>query len=176
MMSLLLVFVLLATCAAFAPTTRSKRNRDATELYNWLSGVTGVAPSALLPSTSQKLQETLTESTSLQDKQLACVYKASRDGWSAIDFHNAVDEKGSCLVMALARSGTLFGGFNPVGYRSTDDYYNSNAAFLFCVNGGDKVTKFPALTGGNAAIFDYATGGPCFGSSDLIIGEPRAAV
>ena len=29
---------------------------------------------------------------------------------------------------------------------------------------------------GNAAIFDYATGGPCFGSSDLIIGEPRAAV
>jgi hypothetical protein len=29
---------------------------------------------------------------------------------------------------------------------------------------------------GNAAIFDYATGGPCFGSSDLLIGEPRAAV
>jgi hypothetical protein len=25
---------------------------------------------------------------------------------------------------------------------------------------------------GNAVIFDYATGGPCFGSSDLLIGEP----
>jgi hypothetical protein len=34
---------------------------------------------------------------------------------------------------------------------------------------------FPFLIG-NAAIFDYATGGPCFGSSDLLIGEPRAAV
>jgi hypothetical protein len=29
---------------------------------------------------------------------------------------------------------------------------------------------------GNAAVFDYATGGPCFGAADLIIGEPRAAV
>jgi hypothetical protein len=31
-------------------------------------------------------------------------------------------------------------------------------------------------TSGNAAVFDYATGGPCFGAADLIIGEPRAAV
>ena len=29
---------------------------------------------------------------------------------------------------------------------------------------------------GNAAIFDYASGGPCFGSSDLMIGEPTGAV
>lgn len=29
---------------------------------------------------------------------------------------------------------------------------------------------------GNAAIFDYATGGPCFGAADLVIGEPKAAV
>ena len=29
---------------------------------------------------------------------------------------------------------------------------------------------------GNAAVFDFATGGPCFGAADLIIGEPKAAV
>lgn len=29
---------------------------------------------------------------------------------------------------------------------------------------------------GNAAVFDYATGGPCFGAADLIIGEPKAAI
>jgi hypothetical protein len=34
--------------------------------------------------------------------------------------------------------------------------------------------SFPLV--GNAAIFDYATGGPCFGAADLIIGEPKAAV
>ena len=29
---------------------------------------------------------------------------------------------------------------------------------------------------GNAAIFDYATGGPCFGAADLQIGSPKAAI
>jgi hypothetical protein len=29
---------------------------------------------------------------------------------------------------------------------------------------------------GNAAVFDYATGGPCFGAADLSIGSPKAAV
>jgi len=38
------------------------------------------------------------------------------------------------------------------------------------------VSKFPVLPGGDAAVYDYATAGPCFGSCDLLIGPPRAAV
>jgi hypothetical protein len=34
----------------------------------------------------------------------------------------------------------------------------------------------PFVFSGNAAIFDYATGGPCFGASDLCFGSPKAAV
>lgn len=29
---------------------------------------------------------------------------------------------------------------------------------------------------GNAAVFDYASGGPCFGAADLVIGQGTAAV
>ena len=36
--------------------------------------------------------------------------------------------------------------------------------------------KLPVLAGGNCAVFDYATSGPCFGAADLLIGPPRAAV
>ena len=32
------------------------------------------------------------------------------------------------------------------------------------------------MSSGNAAVFDYATGGPCFGAADLIIGEPKGAI
>mmetsp|Transcript_18383 Transcript_18383/g.31343 ORF Transcript_18383/g.31343 Transcript_18383/m.31343 type:complete len:138 (+) Transcript_18383:695-1108(+) len=32
------------------------------------------------------------------------------------------------------------------------------------------------LSLGSAAVFDYATGGPCFGPADLVIGAPQAAV
>ena len=47
----------------------------------------------------------------------------------------------------------------------------STVAFLWCLGGCDAVIKFPILMGGNAAIFDYATSGPNFGSVDLQIGR-----
>lgn len=106
--------------------------------------------------------------------------QATKDGWSAIDFHERVDGKGSAVVVALSRSGKVFGGYNPLGWMSTDDYGNSNSAFLwFRTSGGgnkEATVKCPILTGGNTAIFDYATGGPNFGACDLCIGPPRAAV
>ncbi len=114
---------------------------------NWISGITNAPPSK--PLLSKELEESLTIGTSLQNKELACVYKASTDGWSAINFHKCVDGKGSALVVALSRSGKVFGGFNPLGWRSTDDYYQSNAAFLwFTASGNAGVTRCPILTGG----------------------------
>lgn len=68
------------------------------------------------------------------------------------------------------------GGFNPLGWRSSDDYGQTNSAFLFFVAGNDDAVKCPVLAGGNAAVFDYATGGPAFGAADLSIGSPKAAV
>jgi hypothetical protein len=106
---------------------------------------------------------------------LQCVYKASKDGWSAIDFHKSCDGRGSGLVVALTTSGKKFGGFNPLGWQSSDDYGNTNSAFLWFEKGG-KGIKCPVLPGGNAAIFDFGTGGPQFGASELIIGKSKAAV
>jgi TLD len=119
--------------------------------------------------------DSIVEGTFLQRaKNLRCVYKASRDGWSALDFHKRVDDMGSSVVVAVSASRKIFGGYNPSGWRSSDDYYTSTAAFLWCLR-GKAVVKLPILAGGNAAVFDYATGGPCF-SSDLQIGPPQAAV
>lgn len=117
----------------------------------------------------------LLEGTYLQGKPVVCAYKGSRDGWSAVDFHNAVDGRGCGLVVAKGRNGAVFGGWNPSGWRSTDDYYTSSAAFLWCKSKGS-IVKFPVLAGGNAAVFDYATAGPCFGTQDLQLGPPQAAI
>ena len=64
---------------------------------------------------------------------------------------------------------------NPLGWSSTDDYANSNNAFLWFEKNG-KGVKCPILVGGNTAIFDYATSGPNFGAADLCIGPSQAAV
>ena len=93
-------------------TTKTSTTSTLFSVGNFIAGVTNSPPSTLL--SSEPLKESLVAGTSLQNKQLAKIYKASKDGWSAIDFHNNVDEKGSCLVVALTRSGILFGGFNPV--------------------------------------------------------------
>ena len=62
-----------------------------------------------------------------------------------------------------------------LGWRSTDDYSSSSNAWLWFQQ-NNKNVRVPILQGGNAAIFDYATGGPWFGSADLLIGSPQAAV
>lgn len=135
-----------------------------------------VATRAPLQLVNKSTLGSIVEGTYLaQGGDLERVYKASKDGWSAIDFHRAVDGKGSAVVVARGIAGQTFGGFNPNGWRSTDDYYSSTAAFLWCLQ-GNRVVKLPIMAGGNCAVFDYATSGPCFGSADLMIGPPRAAV
>lgn len=133
------------------PSTQGAQRHRITQLgsvENWNSGLTNSPPSK--PLLSKELQDKLTLGTSLHGKELACVYKASQDGWSAINFHNNVDGKGSALVVALSRTGRLFGGFNPLGWRSTDDYYQSNAAFLWFVENPKSPTKCPILIGGTS--------------------------
>lgn len=132
-------------------------------------------PSRLV--SSRDLTE-ISQGTFLQgkDDDLVCLYKASRDGWSAMDFHAKVDHTGSGIVVARSLTGATFGGYNPAGWRSTDDYFTSTAAFLWARVRGNRIRKYPILVGGNAAVFDYATSGPNFGAGDLQIGPPQAAV
>jgi hypothetical protein len=152
-------------------------------IFDTLKSLGGIPPSSPILSSKRDLLTSLLEGTFLEKNietgGVNCVYKASKDGWSAVDFHRCVDGKGSALAVALTRSGVLFGGFNPSGWSGTDDYYLSNNAFLWYAQsslGAEKAVKCPIYQGGNAAVYDYATGGPCFGSADLVIGEPRAAV
>jgi len=147
---------------------------------DFFSGITGQAPKSLNVPFDILLSGTNIDPQNT-NVDLDCVYKASRDGWSAIDFHTCCDGRGSGLVVVLSQSGKKFGGFNPLGWQSSDDYGNTNGAFLWYIKGGgggggNTVVKCPVLSGGNAAIFDYATGGPQFGSGDLVIGKPGAAV
>ena len=130
----------------------------------------------------ESLLDQIIQGTYLRNNdKLDCVYKASRDGWSAQAFHNKVDNLGSAIVAAKVTKGigsSVIGGYNPNGWRSTDDYYLSNQAFLWTVTDSNRnIVKLPIIPGSNApALFDYATAGPCFGTTDLQIGPLRAAV
>mmetsp|Transcript_24610 Transcript_24610/g.28161 ORF Transcript_24610/g.28161 Transcript_24610/m.28161 type:complete len:266 (-) Transcript_24610:199-996(-) len=157
----------------------AKRNHSVLQMAggggDFFSAILGQAPKIINVPVVEILQGTNIDPEK-SNVDLQCVYKASKDGWSAIDFHNCCDGRGSGLVVVLTNSGKKIGGFNPIGWQSTDDYGTTNAAFLWYINNGGTIKKCPVLSGGNAAVFDYATGGPHFGAADLIIGKPEAAV
>jgi hypothetical protein len=139
--------------------------------------IIGIPPKSLYPPLVEDLLRGTSIDPTRSNVNLVRCYKASMDGWSAMDFHKCVDGRGSCLVSALSnKSNRRFGGFNPLGWKSTDDYGSSNAAFLWFEGGSTStaIIKVPVLPGGGACLFDYASSGPCFGASDLIIGPSQA--
>ena len=140
-----------------------------------------VAALAAIAALQQKIRASLPkpppsllDGTVLSGRPLECVYRASRDGWSATKFHKKVDYRGPAIMLATD-GGSPFGGYNPSGWLSTDDYYASNNAFLIVKKGGEWI-KLPKLGGSDAAVFDYARSGPHFGSNALIMGNTEASV
>eukprot|EP00271_Cylindrocystis_brebissonii_P007507 TRINITY_DN21078_c0_g1_i1.p1 TRINITY_DN21078_c0_g1~~TRINITY_DN21078_c0_g1_i1.p1 ORF type:complete len:367 (-),score=28.23 TRINITY_DN21078_c0_g1_i1:325-1425(-) len=123
----------------------------------------------------------LLDSTFLEGRDLLCCYKASLDGFGASAFHARCDFKGPVVIVCTTDNGLRFGAFNPEGYRSTDDYYDSFDAFLFYwVEVAMSTTDLPIVLrkvgGSGAALFDYARGGPQFGADGLLVGAPLAPV
>lgn len=67
---------------------------------------------------SPTVLQAIVEGTFLEragNSDLQCVYKASRDGWSATNFHDAADNAGSAVVVGRTLTGKVFGAYNPVG-------------------------------------------------------------
>ncbi|XP_057977108.1 uncharacterized protein LOC131164140 [Malania oleifera] len=120
----------------------------------------------------------LVSQTFLRGRELRCCYRATIDGFSATSFHNQCDFKGPCVIIGYTNKSFKFGAFNPEGYRSTDDYYDTFDAFLFYWTHNDQSEpiNLPKVGGSGAALFDYARGGPQFGADGLLIGPPLAPV
>jgi hypothetical protein len=107
-------------------------------------------------------------------KRLELCYRASRDGWTAADFHRLCDGKGPTLVLAKEETkGYIFGGHTTVAWSSNVNWGGGNAAndqhaFLFsiCNPSSVKPFKMPFKGGGNGytAVYHDPSTGPRFGN------------
>jgi hypothetical protein len=102
------------------------------------------------------------------------LYRASRDGWKANDFHCKCDEKGDTLTIIKTSEGFIFGGYSDNSWRS-GSFKSSTRAFLFSIQSYAKLppTKLNLKSGCQYnAIYANFSHGPCFGSGiDLAIGS-----
>lgn len=120
--------------------------------------------------------------THVAARPLALAYRASRDGWSALDFHAACDFMGPLIVLCTTDGSegggpVKFGGFHSTGVSSSDDYFASLSPFLFVLDArGTGFTRLPKINGPEAALYDYRRGGPQWGADALVVGAPAAPV
>ncbi len=96
------------------------------------------------------------------------IYRGSRNGFRAEDFHEKCDGKKNTIVVVQARNGRRFGGFTEAKWDKSNGYKSSSTGFLFSLDNKEvyynKKNEYD--------IYCYSDKGPTFGGGhDLFIDD-----
>ncbi len=117
--------------------------------------------SAILDNNNKKAINILCNLPSV--KQWKLQYRATRDGFTAQNFHTKCDTVANTLTVVKSTNGNIFGGFTEKAWDSSNQYYSDPKAFIFSlVNKENKPFKVMCTNGTNA-INCSAAYGPSFG-------------
>ncbi|XP_068677924.1 uncharacterized protein [Montipora capricornis] len=116
----------------------------------------------------QVLMEWLKGSLVSASNNYALIYRASRDGWGAANFHIRCDGKGPTVTVVKCGN-NIFGGYTEESWEAASGIYKRDPnSFLFSlVNpSGLRPTKLPLIPGKEGlAIYCISGCGPIFGSN-----------
>jgi len=59
------------------------------------------------------------------------IYRGSRDGFSAREFHSKCDGKANTLTIIKSTNGNIFGGFTTEAWSSSESWVKDTRAFVF---------------------------------------------
>jgi BTB/POZ domain-containing protein KCTD9 len=75
----------------------------------------------------------------VSDLKLNLIYKASRDGFKAIDFHSRCDNKGATISVIKSEHGKTFGGFTNLDWNSNNIWIvGEGKSFIFQMDNNTK--------------------------------------
>jgi len=108
------------------------------------------------------------------NKQLHLLYKATRDGFKAQDFHSKCDNKGETITVIKSTKGFTFGGYTPISWSSHGDYAWENQTFIFTLSNPHQFPPTKYITPGQYqnnrySIHNDASFGPSFGVNDISV-------
>ena len=96
------------------------------------------------------------------------IYKATRDGFRAEDFHLCSDSKGPTVTIIQAKNGNyLFGGYTKIPWTGDTYYKRDPAAFVFTLTNPNGIppTKFSQKGDHSYSICHGQNCGPIFGGA-----------
>ena len=68
-------------------------------------------------------------------RNFVLLYRGSRDGWEASDFHKKCDNKGKTVSVICSDTDNIFGGYTSVSWTSPQfgNYIEDNKSFVFLI-------------------------------------------
>ena len=92
------------------------------------------------------------------------IYQASKDGFSASNFHSKCDNAPNTLVIIKTVNNNIFGAYVEVSWSGSGSYKSDSNAFLFSlVNPSNNPIKMPVHQYPQYAIYATPSYGPTFG-------------
>jgi hypothetical protein len=98
--------------------------------------------------------------------KLKLIYKSSKHGYTAKDFHTKCDNKGPTVTVIRTKDNITFGGFTSINWNDKNEELNDEKSFLFSFDKNKiyKIKKTPGLH----AISCRANLGPYFNDGIII--------
>ena len=107
-------------------------------------------------------------------QKISLLYKASRDGFTGIDFHSKCDNEGETWTVIQDVKGNIFGGYTKFSWNSIDDSVFDPNAYIFTLVNPHNIppTKYKVTPGYQHSINDFSGFSPMFGGGvDIYVSE-----
>ena len=134
-----------------------------------VQSISGAIESTIITSMDdeEKIKEWLASAGKTEQPKL--LYRASRDGEAAADFHRMCDYKGATITVVKSSNGYIFGGYTDVAWGTNPGYKSSSVSFLYSLkdHAGIGPVKIPIKSTKTLHAVHHSPGhGPIFGSGN----------
>ena len=101
-------------------------------------------------------------------KRLELLYRGTRDGMTANNFHNKCDNKGKTICLFLNDKNNIFGGYSSIPWASNGGDKTAKDCFIFTLSNiyNTEPTKFIYVK--NRSVCHHSNYGPLFGAGSDI--------
>lgn len=103
--------------------------------------------------------------------ELDLLYRGSRDGFRALEFHSKCDNQSDTITLFRTSLGQIFGGYTRAAWSSLGGYVEDPYAFLFCLNNGTDRPFLSKISDSSRAVYCGPRFGPTFGEKDIDVRE-----
>ena len=115
---------------------------------------------------NDKMKKDLVHLCKMSGKQFKLLYRATRDGFGASDFHAKCDNLPNTLTVIKTTKGFIFGGYTAVEWDNTSNFKSDEAFIFSLVNALSTPLLSPVRVGSKDSIYCHRRYGPIFGGGN----------